>query len=369
VYRASLTDTVVLMVLARVLTRLLDSALSERVYSYRKGRSSQQAVRDLAALVKRHTAQRREPRQRGLHVVRRDVAGYGDNIPVHEGSPLWPALTRALEAADCPAQHPLHALLAQALRPEIVRLNGETERPKRGVPMGSPLQPIICNFYLSELDQELSALPGGYYARFGDDLLFLHPEPAPSAEAALAIERRLSRLGLELNVGKSKNVYWNGAGRLPDRPASEGERGATHIEYLGARLSFAGGIMLSVRKLRRTRTELHTRLRASERLLRDAPREQRVAALTSALSGALDPASEVAVPLASELLGLGDDRRELKQLDHWLALRLAEVLSGQHGVRAFRSISYRRLREHGLLSLLRRRDRGRVLETLRKEPP
>ena len=111
-YRASLVDTVVLLVLAKVTTALLDGVLSPRVYSYRRGRSSQQAVRDLANLVRRHRAELSEPRRRGLHVLRRDISAYGDSIPVHERSPLWPALKAALTSAGCAAAHPLRALLA-----------------------------------------------------------------------------------------------------------------------------------------------------------------------------------------------------------------------------------------------------------------
>src|SRR5262249_37653098 len=101
VYRAPLADTVVLFALAQVLTELVMPAVCARVYSYRKGRSSRQAVADLVSFAKRHRAAHHDPRARGLHVLRRDIVGYGDRIPVDDTSPLWPLLTRALEARGC----------------------------------------------------------------------------------------------------------------------------------------------------------------------------------------------------------------------------------------------------------------------------
>ena len=79
--------------------------------------------------------------------------------------------------------------------------------------MGSPLQPSICNLYLEALDRTLEALPGGFYARFGDDMLFAHPSGASARAATEHVARLLGELRLELNATKAHDLYWNGAGR------------------------------------------------------------------------------------------------------------------------------------------------------------
>lgn len=363
VYRAVLSDTVVLFVLAGVLTGAVAPSLSERLYSYRKGRSSRQAVRDLARFVRAHRARLADVRARGLHVLRRDVSGYGDSIPVHERSPLWPALGAALERAGYGAADPLLPLLERALRPVVVRLDGRVELASRGVPMGSPLQPSVCNLYLAPLDRELEALTGGFSARFGDDITFAHPSAAVTRHASELVDRTLGELELTLNPNKALDRFWNGAGRAPLESVSSAELGTTHVEYLGLRVAFDGGVAPSQRKLRRLRGELRTRITHSERLLRDAPLDDRARALARAVELALDPKSEVSLADARELFTDCDDRRLLGELDRWLWRVLAQALSGRRGVRASRSAPPRWLRERGAVSLVARRARAH------REPP
>ena len=369
VYRAPLADTVVLFVLAGLLTELVMPAVSERVYSYRKGRSSRDAVADLVHFVKRHRASHADPHARGLHVLRRDIVGYGDRIPVDDTSPLWPLLTRVLEARGCRPSEPFHALLRRALRPLVLRADGTLAQATRGVPMGSPLQPSICNLYLDALDRTLEALPGGFYARFGDDMLFAHEAGEAARAASEHLERHLGELRLELNATKAHDLFWNGAGRASTAAASSVERGTTHIEYLGQRLSFHGGVALSRKKLRRIRSELKARIVESELLLREVPLAERTLALSGAVASALDPASPAALALAPELAGQCDDRRLLRQLDQWVAKALSEALSGRRGVRAFRSAPPRFWRAHGLISLVARRDRARATRSNSEDEP
>jgi hypothetical protein len=366
VYRAPLADTVVLFALAKVLTALVGAAVSERVHSYRKGRSSRQAVRELAAFVRRHRRERPAVTERGLHVLRRDIARYGDSIPVDEGSALWPLLGRALADAGVASGDPLHALLARALRPVVSGLDGTLSERSRGVPMGSPLQPLVCNLYLDSLDQALAGIAGGFYARFGDDLLLAHADLAVVRRASERIEAELAELGLVLNREKSEDLFWNGAGR--PAASAPSERGTTHVEYLGSRLAFDGAIAPSKKKLCRIRAELRERIVSSERLLRATPVESRLRALSRAVTRALDPEHEVALFLAGELFVDCDDRRALAELDHWLARTLAQALSGRSGVRAFRSVPPRLLRRHGLVSLVARRARAARPDAREDEP-
>jgi hypothetical protein len=369
VYRAPLADTVVLFVLAGVLTELVMPAVSERVYSYRKGRSSRDAVADLVSFVKRHRAAHRDPRARGVHVLRRDIVGYGDRIPVDDASPLWPLLTHSLEARGCPASDPFHAMVRRALTPLVLRTDGTRERATRGVPMGSPLQPSICNLYLGALDRTLEVLPGGFYARFGDDMLFAHESGEAARTASAHVTRVLGELRLELNAAKAHDLYWNGAGRPSVDPMSSLERGTTHIEYLGQRLAFAGGVGPSQKKLRRIRSELSARIVQSELLLRELPVAERARALSGAVVRALDPVSPAAFALAPELASACDDRRLLGELDHWLTRTLSEALSGRRGARAFRSAPPRFWRAHGLISLVARRDRARAKRRPSEDEP
>jgi hypothetical protein len=104
-------------------------------------------------------------------------------------------------------------------------------------------------------------------------------------------------------------------------------------------------------------------VRGSEALLREEVPAERMRALGAAVARAIDPRSEVALDLAGEVLQLADDRGALRQLDHFLWGVCARALTGRHGARAFRSVSPRELRAHGLPSFVARRDRARSRTT------
>jgi hypothetical protein len=187
--------------------------------------------------------------------------------------------------------------------------------------------------------------------------VFVHPAVEAASEASEIVRATLAELDLTLNAEKVRDLFWNGAGRHPAPSVSEHQRGTTHIEYLGERVAFDGTTTPSEKKLRRLRSELRSRIVASERLLGDASLEDRLRALVGATNGALDPRSDAALSDALELWLDGSDRRKLAELDHWVALTLAGALSGRGGVRALRSAPPRFLREHGLISLVARRRR------------
>ncbi|HWA76674.1 MAG TPA: reverse transcriptase domain-containing protein [Polyangiaceae bacterium] len=356
-YRATITDAVVSAVLARSLRALSEPALSSRVYSYRPGRSALLGVRDFAAFVRAHREAIADPRARGLFVLRRDVARYGESIPVDEASPLWPLLAELWQASGISASHPFAQLTEQAIRPLIKSDDGGAHRLERGVPTGSPIQPVICNLYLSELDRSLESLGGGFYARYGDDILFAHANQEIATEASARIERSLASLGLSLKAEKVVNYYFTGCGRSAGTAV-----GTTFIEYLGLRVAFTGAVGLPTHKARRLLRNLWRRAENTKSLsAADGARSLDV--VCGAVRAALDVRQPVAEPLASHLRSAVDDRAQLRHLDYLLALGIARRLAGKRGVRAFRKVSYASLRRSGLPSLIQqrnfRRERGK----------
>ena len=62
---------------------------------------------------------------------------------------------------------------------------------------------------------------------------------------------------------------------------------------------------------------------------------------------------------ASLVRGAVTDRSQLRQLDYWIARIVLRVVTGETRVRAFRQVSYRKIRqEWGLISLLHARNRS-----------
>jgi hypothetical protein len=355
-YRACLTDTIVLGVLARVLARRIDPFLSDRVYSYRPGGSPWKAIADLAAYLHQHRSQLPDRRQRGLYVIRRDIKSYGEAIPASDESRLWPLLGEAVKRGDATAPDDLDAFLRSALRPRVQTRDGQLLDPERGIPTGSPVQPLICNLYLTPVDCMADAVPGAFYARFGDDILFAHPDATVAREAAGRIDEAITGLDLQIKEEKKAEIYFTGPGRPSEQwPES---RPLSLVEYLGCRVGFDGLTGLKAEKARRFILHMRGRLRHTNTVLDGAPLPERAAALCEVVNRSLDPGVATSDRAAAFLRHIATDRRQLCQLDFLIALEVASLLSGRRGVRAFRRVRYRELRQrYGLVSLVRERNR------------
>jgi hypothetical protein len=215
---------------------------------------------------------------------------------------------------------------------------------------------VVNNLYLGSVDEALSAIPGLFYSRFGDDLMLVHEAPPALRQASDALSRGCEALGLTLNPEKTKTLYLT----VPGRSSAQWPEAtpASFVTYLGARLSLNGNLGLADDKARRVLRELRRRVTNTNAFVKASPLEARMSALVTVVRDALDPSSGVEDPKAAPLRGVVDDRGQLKQLDYLVALSVAEALSGLRGPRAFRKVSYRRLRQAGLPSLVDHRNRA-----------
>lgn len=350
--RVGALDLLVHAVVADVLASRIEPTLSERVYSYRSGRSAWQALRWLARVAIDHRAERPDPRTRGVYVLRSDVKSYTDSIPLEDEAPLW----RELAGAAGLEQTSPHFALVRALVQPRIQLDDEADaRPRaRGVLFGVATTAPIANLYLRPLDDALAAR--GAYARFGDDVLFASAEPERVREATETLRRILAARGLEANTRKLRVLHWNGAARSsevwPEAQATDA------VSFLGAHVRFDGTIALAPAKWTAMLHDVRARIQRTARLVEGEPPMERAKVLVSIVEQAFDVRSDLALAHAPMLVDLVSDRAQLRQLDHLLALWIAEAVTGERGPRAFRAMPPRRLREAGLASRVVARNRG-----------
>ena len=88
-------------------------------------------------------------------------------------------------------------------------------------------------------------------------------------------------------------------------------------------------------------------------------REQAGRAVCSVVGRALDPRSALTQQRSAiALRRVVTDRRQLRQLDYWIARIVVKALTGRRDARGFREVPYRKLRrEWGLVSLVAARNR------------
>ncbi len=74
---------------------------------------------------------------------------------------------------------------------------------RRGVAQGAVVSPILCNFYLHELDMALAGknIP---FVRFADDFLLFAPDERRANDVLKFVDQKLKTMGLELHPDKTR---------------------------------------------------------------------------------------------------------------------------------------------------------------------
>jgi hypothetical protein len=356
VFACRITDLIVHGVVADIVTDAVTPRLSGRVFSYRKGLSWLTPLAELAAFVRAERRKHDDPKLRGVYILRRDVDSYTDSIPIGEGSPLWPMLEAELGS-------PLPPLVEQVIRVEMRIPGAGVVCRTKGLPMGQPIAAILANLYLSEMDSALEGIPGSFYARYGDDFLFAHPDAGVAREAGALSDRILDSLWLTVNEKKRRTLYLTPAGRdSSDWPEATG---SSAVPFLGTRISGDGTIGLDEKKVRSLLRELDRRTSTTARTLRGADLDQAGRAICSVVNRALDPRSALTQQRSAiALRRVVTDRRQLEQLDYWIARIVVKAVTGRRDARAFRELPYRKLRqEWGLPSVVAARNRRARVRT------
>lgn len=350
VFEYPLLDLIVHGVVAEVLTELVEPRLTRRLYSYRSGTSWMAGVTALATFLRRHRRDRPDPLTRGLYVLRRDVDAYTDSIPLGAGSPIWSQLP-PIDETDRP-------LITEVIRPTVLTPDGAVASRLHGVATGQPIASLCFNLYLSGIDRELGAIPGGFYARYSDDLVFAYPDAEVARSVSGRLDALLAELGLRFNPEKRRDLYLTGSGRASD--AWPEARGTTSLVFLGMLVSHDGTVALGHRKARGLLSDARRRAANTAAAVQGLDEERRGRAVSGVLDALLDAHDPYLQGSAAPLLArVVTDRRQLDALDHELASIVASAVSGRAGPAAFRSVPYRRIRsEWGLRSLRRARDLG-----------
>lgn len=357
IYTFRLTDLILQGVVAEIVGKAVSSRLSPRLFSYRRGLSWWKAVSLFAAYARAARRLTADPRRRGLYVIRRDVDSYTDSIPVHPASPIWPMLKSLFSASRRPPGPAVWKIVEQVVRPEFYSKDGGLASLVRGVPTGQPISCVLFNLYLDGLDHALDRIPGGFYARYSDDLLFAHPDAGVAQEAAQTIDRALADLGLQVKPDKSLDLYLTGAGRRSDVwPES---KGTTRVPFLGTFVFADGTVALEREKMHELVRDLRARALRTARALKGEDEETVGRAVCAALNKAFDPEAKLFQQKSAGLLRRAITHRpQLAQVDHLAARAVLLAARGQGRVRGFRRIPYRKIRkEWGLVSLLQARNK------------
>jgi len=337
-------DTFLMFHLARSFAKLTESKLSDAVFSFRIGKSAAGALSKLKSFLKLSKLE--------TFIIKRDISNFGESM-AH--SHLKSDFVRF--GAPSPAlQNFFSQFCGFKLQSGACLIENSV-----GLPGGHYLQLVCGNLYLAELDQELSGLRGGFFVRFGDDILFASRESELTKKARERIETFLSGRGLLASPTKRLDIVLRDLSR--GNRGSQGEirdfEAASNFEYLGSQVFWNGEIAIPAKKLRAFRSDLKRRIRSA---IQNAPSEishaQRLELAVVAAQNAVREVSSVTgqTKALRSLLKEAHNEEQLKALDRWLELTVLKYAL-KKGIKKgnFRGNSPANLRTLGLPSLLHQR--------------
>lgn len=181
----TVADRVLMGAAADVLSAVLEPHFSDRSFAYRQGRSARSAVSELIA----------SPRMAGGWAIVADIASYFDTID-HR---LLLGMLREHVADDAFVR-----LVGSWITNPILD-SGQEVRPRRGVPQGAPISPVLANLYLTPLDRWMESR-GLDYVRYADDFVALCDSEIQAQKVAAALEEFLAR-ELKLSVKPTKTTF------------------------------------------------------------------------------------------------------------------------------------------------------------------
>jgi len=184
VYSFPPQEMIVMKAMAYLLYRY-DSQLASNCYSFRRGLTAHDAVRDIVRAIG----------DRPMWGYKLDIHDYFNSISIPL---LLPVLSEVL--ADDP---PLYRFFSELLTDGRALYGGETISEEHGVMAGTPTSPFLANIYLREVDHYFADAEV-VYARYSDDIILFAPDKAALNRHIDALATFLKKYGLEVNPEKVK---------------------------------------------------------------------------------------------------------------------------------------------------------------------
>ena len=342
-------DFVLHGVAGSLITEAIEPMLSAQLFSYRKGRSSWQAIRQFAEYVAAAPRRRERPARarhlrlsrrhsqlHGLHRARRGRAHLADAQARLGRERLFAAMEPG--GADGAASHRAGRRVA-------------SPRGLAGCPWALPSRRPSPTSTCTSSTRRSIPYPKRSMRASATTFCLRIAIPRWSRRLAATIDAHLLRHDLELNAAQAKApvLQRRGAavaflGRGPWARATSSFSAPRFASTERSRCPARSGAPSCARFARAV-----TR---SGKLLRGSPIDERAAALCAIVSESVDPRSSFAEPHAARMRDLVTNREQLAHFDYLIAKMIAEALLPGRGVRAFRQFPPRVLRRRfGLPSL------------------
>jgi hypothetical protein len=334
IYNTHWVDKIFDYALSKLFFDLAENVFSEKLFSYRKNFSNRKAVSQIADYLKQNN-------QQEVYVLKRDIKSYYDNI---DGEILIHKIELLFGKQD-----PYFIFLVKSLlspdyyNPELDII----EKLELGIPTGVCFSNFAANLYLTELDH-IAASKLDFYIRYGDDLIFADRDYEKITQIIKEFEEELKTLKLEFKTEKNIDLKL-GSNILYEKELDYKLKRS--FDYLGYQINERGLIFLKNYKYRNLKKNIKSRLINSYKSYKKHLNKQQIYnSLIRDINNSLKNINYY--NHYSDLILFVTDTEKIKEFDKWLAKTVISIVEQRSPSSAFNKISYKEIREAGLISVL-----------------
>ena len=331
-------ERIVDLMLYRALNRRLHNWFSPNCYAYRdSGFSLDRCQSQIAAVVRSPSGT--------TYLIKRDISDYFASV---NHKILLAQLAELIDPADY-----LFQLLTQRIGFRYQQ-EGQLQKAEVGIPFGAAIACLFANIYLTGMDRLIERISGISYFRYADDILLLAPSREKALTARETLETSLAELNLGTKASHSMDLALSATPRSQSQPDDPTFAAAAEFRHLGLLFRADGTAALSRDKLRKIQNLFRFAFRRGRRRWKKiTDSQQKAAALVALAAEAIDKGLRN-VAILDYYLKHVSDHEQLRLLDRWLAEEVLASVFGGHKKGHFRRISFARLRQMGLPSLVHR---------------
>ena len=314
--------------ISNALLQIYEPLFSDSLQSYRKGRGSHNTLFVLSKYLKAI------PENKSVFILRKDIKSYGDTIP-HEK--LFEMLKETLDEKDY-----LFELIKKIIQFKYYdAVTGKLQTKQIGLPTGSPLNNVMTNIFLTDLDKTIDQFSSeSCYYRYGDDILVATQSRAIADKISTVLTDMI--LSKDLKFNEEKDAGFN---------FDEVQNNNSRFKYLGLMMDLKGNIRLTPEKDTEFKNEIKNLISKMNIMTKKVTKnkDETILVLNKTLKQLF-----LRTQITSQLLSyfpVVNDEEYWRQLDLWIAKKMLSVLYSKSGARVFKNYPFKKLREKGLPSL------------------
>lgn len=313
-------------VVSRVLNEALETKFSDSLNSYRKGRGAFNTLGQISQYLSSLDY------SSDVFVIKKDIKSYGDNI-IHEK--LFEILPSKVDMDDY-----FFEVVKKMIQFEYKRYpDGELVTKSIGLPTGSPINNVIANVFLMDLDEKIEQFKDrSCYFRYGDDICVATPSKAVVEEVSGILDSFVSNAGLTFNNKGGLFTF--------DKTKNQQES----FKYLGLMLKPNGLMSLTPQKEDEIKKEM-------DRLI------IKIKTMTSGLTKNKTQKVDTIIRSSRSLftktklynflcmyLPVVNDEEYWEKIDHWIAKRILYLVYDNNNDSVFSKYPFSEMRKKGLIS-------------------